>query len=426
MSPLKVLICGGGCAGPALAYFLANSGHQVTIIERFPALRASGVQIDLRAQGIEVVRRMGLLDAVRSLSVDEVGVSFVDSDNKVKGTVHANKSGKGAQSLTSDYEIMRGDLVRLLYDATKDNVDYIFGKTVDRFEQDEKEVVVQLSDGSTDTFDLLIGADGQRSRIRKAIMPPGSPDPYWRIGVFLAYWFVPRIETDGNISTAYHSTGGRAIFRRSHCPTESQVYLGLRDDSKDLQNIPRAPLEQQKEFWTQRFRNAGWQADRFLEGLKTTESFYCEEALQVRTDTWHKDRVALVGDAGYCPSPFTGLGTTAALVGAYVLAGEINRNTAEPTQAFANYDKILRPFISDIQQLNRTLVHWYLPQTQWGITLFHFFVGLLCFCRIPDLIARFSSEDAHGWKLPFYPELDTRRAHKPRGPRKLNESDTSS
>ncbi|KAF3490836.1 uncharacterized protein GIQ15_00353 [Arthroderma uncinatum] len=413
MTSLKVLICGGGCAGPALAYWLANSGHQVTIVERFPALRASGAQIDLRAQAIEAVRRMGLLEAVRSKTVDEIGVSFVDSQNNVKGTILANKSGKGAQSLTSEYEIMRGDLVRIFYDATKDNVNYIFGKSVDRFEQDEKEVVVHFSDGSTDKFDLLVGADGQGSRIRKAILPPGSPDLYWRIGVLIAYWFVPRIETDNNIGSAYHSPGGRAIFRRSHNPTESQVYLMLHNHSEDLWSIPKAPIEQQKEFWTQRFRDAGWQARRFLEGLKTADTFYCEEALQVRTDTWHKGRVVLVGDAGYCPSPFSGLGTTVGLVGAYVLAGEINRNVNDLPQAFATYDKTLRPFVEKAQEVNRTFVQWYLPQTRWGVALFHLVIGILCFLRIPDLVSRFSKEDAHGWKLPDYPELSTGRDQKP-------------
>ncbi|KAM5474982.1 hypothetical protein MauCBS54593_001453 [Microsporum audouinii] len=413
MPSLKVLICGGGCAGPALAYWLASCGHRVTVAERFPALRASGAQIDLRAQGIEVVRRMGLLEAVRSRSVDEMGVEFIDSHNKVWGTVHANKSGKGAQSLTSDYEIMRGDLVRILYDATKNDVEYIFGKHVDSFDQDEHEVVVRFSDGTTDTFDLLVGADGQGSRIRKAILPLDAPDPYWRIGVLMAYWFIPRIETDGNISTAYHSSGGRALFRRSHSPAESQIYLALRDNSKELWSLPRAPIVQQKKFFIQRFHDAGWQADRFLKGLETTWSFYCEEALQVRTSTWYKGRAVLVGDAGYCPSPFTGLGTTVGLVGAYVLAGEINRHADNLPRAFANYDKKLRPFVNDVQALNRESIRYYLPQTQLGINLFHFFVWLLCILRIPDLIARWSNENAHGWNLPYYPELDARQHHKP-------------
>ena len=118
MTRLKILICGGGCAGPALAFWLARSGHHVTICERFEALRAAGAQIDLRAKSIDVVKRMGLLDIIREKLVDEAGVSLVDSDGIVKATIMANRSGKGAQGPTSEYEIMRGDLVRVLYDAT--------------------------------------------------------------------------------------------------------------------------------------------------------------------------------------------------------------------------------------------------------------------------------------------------------------------
>lgn len=148
------------------------------MVERFPELRATGAQIDLRGQGIEVVKRMGLLDAVRSKLVDEDGVALVDSQGKIKATLMANKSRKGAQSLTSEYEIMRGDFVRILYDATKDDVKYIFGKTVEGFEQDEKQVIVHFSDGSSDAFDLLVGADGQGSRIRRYILPPDTASPY--------------------------------------------------------------------------------------------------------------------------------------------------------------------------------------------------------------------------------------------------------
>ena len=405
MAPLKILICGGGCAGPALAYWLARSGHRVVVVERFAALRASGAQIDLRAQGIKVVKRMGLLDVIRSKLVDEVGVSFVDSQGNVRGTIMANKSGKGAQSLTSEYEIMRGDLVRILYDATKDNVEYIFGKTVESFEQDEKQVVAHFSDSSSDTFDLLVGADGQGSRIRKAILPSDSPDPYRRLGLHVAYWFILRTETDNNIRRTYHSPGGRMIMRRSHNPTETQVYFVLKDDSKDLWEIPKAPVEQQKEFWAQRFCDAGWQADRFLEGMKTTENFYCQEVVQVRTDTWHKGRVVLLGDAAHCPSPFSGMGTTGSFVGAYVLAGEINRNTENLPQAFANYDETLRPFVNEIQKVNLFFLRLAFPETQWGIAILRFIAGLLCFLRIPDLVVRFSKEEKGGWELPDYPEL---------------------
>lgn len=405
MAPLKILICGGGCAGPALAYWLARRGHQVTIIEVFPILRATGAQIDLRGQGIEAAKRMGLLDTIRSKLVGEEGVALVDSEGNIRATVMANKSGKGAQSLTSEFEIMRGDLVRILYDATKDNVKYIFHTSVDHFEQDEQRVTAYFSNGSSETFDLLVGADGQGSRIRKAIMPPTSPDPYRPLGIHIAYWFIPRIESDNNIRRTYQSPGGRMIMRRSHNSTETQVYFFLRDDALEFSSIHRASVEQQKEFWTQKFRDAGWETVRFLEGMKTTNNWYCQEVVQVQTETWHKGRVVLLGDAAYCPSPFSGMGTTASLVGAYVLAGEIDRNSENLPRAFQNYDRILRPFIHEVQNVKPALLKLGMPKTWWGIAILRFVFGIICFLRIPELMSMVAKERDGNWKLPDYSEL---------------------
>ncbi|KAJ5291755.1 FAD/NAD(P)-binding domain-containing protein [Penicillium angulare] len=402
---LKVLICGGGCAGPALGFWLAQAGHQVTIVERFPVLRATGAQIDLRSQGIEVAKRMGLLDTIRSKLVDEDGVAIVDSRGKVHATFMANRTGKGAQSLTSEYEIMRGDLIRVLYNATKDNVKYIFGKSVEYFEQDEKRVFVNFSDGSSDIYDILVGADGQGSRIRKAILSPDSPNPCFSLGAHMAYWFIPREDQDSNIRRTYGCSGGRMIMRRTHNSKETQVYFTLRDSNPELASIHRASVEQQKEFWAQRYRDAGWETERFLKGMKTTNNWYCQEVIQVRTDTWSKGRVVLLGDAAYCASPLSGMGTTGALVGAYILAGEICRNPNDLALAFSNYDTTLRPFVDEFQKINTRLIRLAMPESEWGVALIRFMAWLACLFHIPQLLARFNSENKGGLLVPDYPEL---------------------
>ncbi|MBQ0946772.1 FAD-dependent monooxygenase [Streptomyces sp. RK76] len=405
---LRVLVAGGGIAGHALAYWLARGGHRVTVRERYPDLRATGAQIDLRGQGIEAVRRMGLLDTVRGRLVDEAGVAFLDARGRPRATLMANTSGRGRQSLTSEYEIMRGDLVRILHEATGNDVEYVYGTSVDGFDQDEHEVVAHCSDGSSETYDLLVAADGQGSRLRRAILPDGT-DPYWRVGIHMAYWFVPRIASDSNVRDTCMVPGGRQIMRRSHNPTETQVYFVLREDSAQASAIHREPVEKQQEFWASRFRDAGWQTERFVEGMRTSPFFYSQEVVQVRTDTWSRGRVVLAGDAAHCASPYSGMGTSGGLVGAHVLAGEINRCPDDLPTALAHYDTTLRPFTDEIQgEVNPRLLKLAMPMTQRAIDAFLTVTGMATRLRVPDLATRFSKEDRGGaWRLPHYPELGT-------------------
>jgi len=401
---LRVLVAGGGVAGQALAFWLTRGGHQVTVVERFPALRAAGAQVDLRGQGIEAVRRMGLLGAVRDKLVDEAGVAFVDARGRTRATIMANTSGQGRQTLTSEYEIMRGDLVRILHDATKDDTEYVFGTSVDGFEQDESKVVAHFSDGSSGEYDLLVGADGQGSRIRRALLPDGV-DPQVRLGIHMAYWFVPRIASDSNIRDTYLAPGGRQIMRRSHNPSETQAYFVLREESEEASAIHRESAERQKAFWASRFRDAGWQAERFIEGMGTSPFFYSQEVVQVRTNTWSRGRVVLAGDAAHCASPYSGMGISGGLVGAHVLAGEIIRHPDDLPTALANYDTVLRPFVDEIQgAVNPRLLRLALPTTQRAISMIHAVAALACSLRIPDLVARLSTEDRGGsWQLPADP-----------------------
>lgn len=407
MPPLRVLIVGAGIAGPTLAFWLSRCGHQITIIERTQTLRASGAQIDLRAQGIPVVKLMGLMPAIREQLVDEAGVAHVDSHGRPFAKVMANTSGRGAQSVTSEYEIMRGDLVRILYDATKDldGVTYLFGRSVQRFQQDGDGVVVWYDNGETEKFDMLIGADGQGSRIRQAILETSNePDPVHSLGVSMAYWNIPRTKTDSNVRQVY-LVPNRWIFCRSHSPTETQAYFFFRNDAPETKAIPKAPLDEQKEFWINNFRGAGWQTERFIEGLEVADNFYCQEAVQIKTKTWSKGRVVLLGDAAHCPSPLTGMGTTSAFVGAYVLAGEICRHNDNLDLAFANYDRTLRPFVDEIQKMKPFQIQLMFPRSHLGVFIRRVIGRLLCWLRVPDLVNRFSSEEKGGWKLPEYPEL---------------------
>uniref|UniRef100_UPI002453C3E6 FAD-dependent monooxygenase n=1 Tax=Nocardia brasiliensis TaxID=37326 RepID=UPI002453C3E6 len=256
---------------------------------------------------------------------------------------------------------------------------------------------------------LGAGAPAPAPAPRPPTPPPPPPDPYRPVGIHMAYWFIPRIPADGDIRDTHHAPHGRMIMRRSHNPAETQVYFMLRETSGEASAVHREPVERQKQFWTERFLDAGWQTERFLEGMRTTESFYSQEALQVRTNTWSAGRVVLVGDAAHCASPYSGMGVSGALVGAYVLAGEINRHTGDLSTALANYDTTLRPFVDEIQAtVKPRLLRLGMPSTQLGIDAFHALTAAACALRIPELVARRAKTDRGGdWSLPAYPELSS-------------------
>ncbi|KAM0351691.1 hypothetical protein ACHAPU_002701 [Fusarium lateritium] len=160
MAKLRILICGGGLAGNTLAFWLTKQQHDVTVLERFPTLRLTGLQIDLRGHGVEVLKLMGFEQAFRSKAVEEQGLECVNSTGTRTAYFPANKSGKGLQAFTTEYEIMRGELCRIDHDAIQGRAKYVFGKTVKSFDQTEESVKVLFSDGEEGEYDLLIGADG--------------------------------------------------------------------------------------------------------------------------------------------------------------------------------------------------------------------------------------------------------------------------
>ncbi|KAJ0384077.1 hypothetical protein COL922a_009166 [Colletotrichum nupharicola] len=424
-SALKVLIVGGGIGGPALAYWLAKLGHDVTVVERNPSLRAQGQQIDIRGQGVSVIRLMGIEPEIRAKGVDEAGLRFVDQNGKTVATFEANKSGTGKQSFTSEFEIMRGDLVRLLFKSTDElGVKYIFDNSIASFEQDADSVMVKLSNGHTDKYDLMVGADGQGSKTRR-LMLNGEKDPFVPFKLHSALFTVPREKTDDNYATVCVVPKQRTMMRRSDNPETSQVYLGLVPQDKETDRLlqesqKNRDLDMQKRVWIELFKDAGWQTPRFIDGLEAggvSGDFYNFQIGQVRMDKWYKGRVVLLGDAGYGPSPLSGRGTTSAFVGAYVMAGEISKHCtgdsakAGVPAALEAYDKTLRPFMKTVQDIawRPNLLY---PKSAFGIKVLNTVLWLICTLKIDKLFQRLQSDDVKGWELPDYPALPVKGTKK--------------
>ncbi|RYP64480.1 hypothetical protein DL770_009193 [Monosporascus sp. CRB-9-2] len=416
--PLNILIIGVGIGGPIMAFILqrSNPDHHITVIERSPALRASGAQIDIRDQGIPLLRKLGLLDAVKARAVSEGGVELVDKDDKRRAVFGVNNSGEGPQSFTSEYEIMRGDLVEVLYQASleqnaktrgKGGVKYEFGRLVTEMTQDETGVDVTFADGVKARYDLVIGADGQSSRTRKQVFGKETSDAAFKsLGVSCAFYSIPRDPTDkSDLSKYYNAPERRGIMTRPSKPTITGVYLMTMEETDELKASLKQPVEKQKEVWAKLFAGAGWQTDRLLDGMMRCDDFYATMFGQVKLEHISKGRVALLGDAGYVPSPITGMGTTSAIVGAYVLAGELARHNDDVHAALKAYDKEMRPFVAEVQKLMPGVPDLMFPKTQFGISIMHLVAGAISWTKVDKFIDRFLPENKGGWTPPEYPEL---------------------
>ncbi|KAH9997386.1 FAD/NAD(P)-binding domain-containing protein [Xylariaceae sp. FL0662B] len=428
--PLKILIIGAGVCGPALALLLrrSNPDHKITVVERYPGLRPNGLQIDLRAQGIEVVRRLGLIDAIREKTVPEKGLALVDGEGKSRAVFGVNDSGKGQQSMTSEFEIMRKDLVEVLYQASlsegKHAVDgqqggeqgaeaagglrYEFNTSVTALSQDADGVDVIFSNGETGRYDLVVGADGQGSRTRRMLFgEEAGRDMFHPIGVFCAYFLVPRLPDENEIARFYHAREGRAILTRSgDLGAPTQAYFMCASHGDELRkSIVGKPVEAQKEAFARVFKNMGWQEERLIKGMFESTDFYAQEMGQVKCGSPYKGRIALLGDAGYCPSPASGLGTTLSLVGAYILAGELARHDNDVPAALNAYDISLRPYVDKAQKLLPGQPGLLMIKSGWGVSALHLIASILSKLKVDKIVNQIMPENKGGLKIPEYPEL---------------------
>lgn len=399
--PHKALISGGGIAGPALAFWLVRLGYHCTIIERSPELRTGGQQIDIKAQAVEVVKHMGLLDEVRKNTVDETGLRFVNSDGTTKAFFAKEEDVQG-RGISSEFEIMRGDLCRILYNATRNNCEYRFGIAVKNFSEENGQVKVTMSDGSEDTFDLLVAADGQESRIRKTMIGEET-DKSSRHSLNIAgcYYHVERENAGQQLASAYIAPQRRLITTRWHTPKNGQAYLFTMGRLDRIREALHEDTNSQKRAFAEVFQDSGWESDWLIDSMWKADNFYAQDITQIRCPTWSKGRVVLLGDAGYAPTPLTGMGTSLALIGAYVLAGELSRHKHDIPRALESYEKAFRPFVEETQSLPPGIPSILYPETNWGIKLIYTLLGFASWVKLNRLVAQLADRDSkHKWQLP--------------------------
>jgi 2-polyprenyl-6-methoxyphenol hydroxylase-like FAD-dependent oxidoreductase len=345
-----VLISGAGVAGPALAHWLAAGGYGVVVAEAAPGIRPGGQTVDLRGAGREVVARMGLLEAMTERCLFQRGIAWVRSDGTRRAEMPVEAfDGNG---IVSALEILRGDLTDVLYRATRDVAEYRFGTRISALEEDESGVRATLTDGCVVEADLVVGADGPHSAVRQLVFGPEERFVR-RLGGYNAWFTAPDVVGLDGWYLMFQAAGGlNASLRPSHDAMTAKAGLAFR--SEPIEYDRRDP-DAQRALLADRFRGAGWYCDELLGAAARSDDFYFDDFVQIHMDSWSAGRVTLCGDAGYCASPLSGMGTSLALVGAYVLAGELGPASALDAPGIAaalvRYETVMRPYVARCQDL---------------------------------------------------------------------------
>ncbi|SNY57647.1 FAD-dependent monooxygenase [Paractinoplanes atraurantiacus] len=350
---MRVLISGAGIAGPALAFWLHRAGADVTIVEKAPGPRPGGQAVDIRGVARGVVSDMGLMPAIRASRVDERGIALVDDRGRRLAEMPADMFG--GEGIVAEIEISRGDLSRILVEATATMADYRFGDWITELTLDGR---ATFRSGSSAQYDVVVGADGVHSGVRALTFGP-EPDFVRPLGSYGALFTVPAPDDLDHWAHMYNAPGGRVAMVR---PTrEGQAMAALNFLSKTRHG--RLSRDEQQDLIARNLAGAGWKVPSLLAAMPAAGDFYFDSVDQVHVGRWSRGRVVLLGDAGYCGSPLAGMGTSMSIVGAYVLAGELAAH-GDPATAFASYQTEMASYVASGMQLPPGGLNGFAPRSR--------------------------------------------------------------
>ncbi len=332
---MRIAISGAGVAGAALAHWLHRTGHTPTVIEQAPRFRTGGYMIDFWGVGYQVAKRMGIEDPVRAAGYEIQRLRSVGSGGEVKADVDVKVFRR---MLSDDFtSLPRGDLAAAIYSTIEDKVETIFGDSIAAVEEHDGGVRLAFDRGAPRDFDLVIGADGLHSNVRRLAFGP-EQDFERYLGCKVAACVVDGYRPRDELVYVMYATPGHQLAR-----------CALRDDRTMFLFIFRAPRDgtamAPKDELRNEFRDVGWESREILATLDDADDLYFDVVSQIRMDRWSRGRTLLIGDAAACISLLGGEGTGLAMTEAYVLAGELQRAGTDHRRAFAAYETRLRPFI---------------------------------------------------------------------------------
>ena len=341
----KILVSGASIAGPAVAYWLQRYGFTVTVVEHAQALRGGGYPIDIRGTALDVVERMGVYPRLRAAHIDTRRLTFLDVGGAPIVSLEPQAVVGGAEG--RDIEVRRGDLAAALYDATRDDVTYRFGDSIEALDEDADGVEVTFRSGLRRRFDLVIGADGLHSRTRALAF--GPEEQFHRyLGYCFAGFTMPNPLGLSHEGVMWNVPGRAAALYAvgDHPQVHGFLNFALPEPPFAAFRDPAA----QRELVAAVFADDGWEVPDMVRAMRTADDLFFDVISQIRMPAWSRGRVALVGDAAYAPSFLTGQGSSLALVGAYMLAGALATARDHGT-AFADYERGTRGFVEQNQAL---------------------------------------------------------------------------
>ena len=394
-----VLISGAGIAGSALAYWLVRYGFTPVIVERAPAFREGGYMIDFWGVGYDVAEQMSLVQPLRATGYEIDRAIYVDERGRPRSGIGGDLLRKALGNRF--FSIERGDLARVIFDRVAPHIETIFGDSVVTIDECEDGVEVAFEKEPPRRFDLVVGADGLHSVVRRLCF--GAEDHFERhLGYYTASFAVRGYpHRDEGIYLSY-TAPGRQVSRYALRDDRTVFFFVWTEDR--MTRIASHDLAAQRALLQRRFGSDGWECPRILDLLDETDDLYFDAVSQIRMTSWSSGRVALVGDAAYCPSLLAGEGAAFAMAGAYLLAGELAKAAGDHIAAFAKYEAQFRPFIERKQKSAASFAGSFAPRTKFGLFIRDQVLRLMNLPLVTSLVMRRFVSDR--FALPHYSESD--------------------
>ena len=384
MNNKNILISGAGIAGLTLAYWLKKFGFNPTIVEVSPKLREGGYAIDFWGAGFDVAERMKLVPDLKKIDMDISEVAFVDANNKRMNYQKLKKMMNGRA-----FTFLRSDLSKVIYDHLDKDTEIILGDAIRNIEQNEKDVAVIFHSEKIRSFNLVIGADGLHSNVRNLVFGNEAQfEKYY--GYYTASFTIEGAFSEGTSFLTYNTPCKQAAVYSVN-ERKAATFFIFTSPSKLSYN--HHDVEKQKQILKSEFENAGWKCAELLSKIDTTSDFYFDVVSQIQMNQWSKDRVTLVGDACDCPSLLSGQGSTLAMVGAYILAGELRDANGNHKLAFERYQNIFKPFIERKQKIAQNFAKSLVPKSKFGIWLRNSFTNLMFLPFVSQLFIKQFMDD---------------------------------